>query len=329
MSGNIKKHNTKRRMTAAVIPAAAVLAVCGIAAGAAANWDSSAIFSQIMREKAEEPIDYTMIEALGMEINETMDFGDFSFTVNSILTDGQIAYVVYEYTDPDTDVLFPDQEIGYVSPVFRFDVYDPETHRSCQSANNGMCYVLTHQNGVRREILEMVANPGETLEGTVIEVTCTGLNVLFGSASDRLYETGTIIDYEPQTLSYSTENLVTETLTGTADLWLTAFNEYESHVNDVTISALSAKLMLDRLTPSDDDLPSSTFGTADSSQRELIAVYADGTELALSGNWDDHVLGYEPGSAGPKGCLLLSFNRPISLDGLTAVRYLGTEIPLA
>lgn len=329
MSGNIKKRNTKRRMTAGVILAAAVLAIGGVAAGAAANWDSSAIFTHFL--KAEEPVDYSLFENLGMEINETMDFGDFTVTVNSILTDGQIVYVLYEYTLPDAKALYPSEKNCYLSPEISFRACDPES--GFLLASGGSFMYDCDDSGVYHCLTKWVADPDKTLEDAVIAVRCSGLNVTFGKYPDGLPMTSHR-DYEPQMRTYSTEDIPMEFLCGSADVLAVLSDADIAHINGVKVSALSAQLLLDRVELPDAAIPANgslEINNTDMNpaDRELVAVYADGTERTLSGTWDERKWRCESyGTVETNGSIMISFSAPISLEGLTAVRYLDTEIPV-
>lgn len=311
MSGKIKQHNTKRRMTAAVMLAAAVLALCGAAAGAAANWNAGSIFTQFIGRQSTEEVDYTLFADLGTEIDETMDFGDFTVTVDSILSDGQLVYVLYEYTLPDPKEMYPSEKNCSISPRMLFMTLDPESGRFL-TPREGRWYG-GEENGVYHDLAILLPDADVSLEDAVIEVSCRGLHVMFGE-----YPDGTPmhreVDYEPQTLTYSTEGIAMEILSGTADAGLE-----NGHFNGVTVSALSARILYDSIIEYYADFP---VGTQGRTECEVTAVYADGTERTLTGEW----FGYGSGS---QYCSLLSFNRPLSLEGMTAVRVFGTEIPVS
>lgn len=309
MSGSIKKHNTKRRMTAAVMLAAAVLALCGAAAGAAANWNAGSIFTQFIGRQSTEEVDYNLFAALGTELGETMDFGDFTVTVDSILSDGQIVYVLYEYTLPDPKEMYPSEKNCFISPRMLFMTLDPESGRFL-TPREGRWYG-GKENGVYHDLAILLPDADVSLADAVIEVSCKGLYVTFDAYPDGTPMTQEV-DYEPQTLTYSTEGITMEILKGTADADLP-----NGHFNGVTVSALSALILYDSILEYYNDFPAGV-----QSECEVTAIYADGTERTLTCSWT--------GNSWDSGyCALLPFSRPLSLEGLTAVRVFGTEIPVS
>lgn len=309
MRGNIKQHNTKRRMTAAVMLAAAALALCGAAAGAAANWDAGSIFTQFIGTKSTEEIDYTLFADLGTELGETMDFGDFTVTVDSILSDGQIVHILYEYVMPDPKTMYPSEKNCHISPEMRFMARHPEDgHLLTPREMHGYA---GEENGVFHELVTLISDADVPLDGAVIEVCCKGLYVMFGAYPDGLPMERSE-GYEPQTLSYSTDGITMEILSGTVD---TA--PENGHFNGVTVSALSARILYDSMVEYYEDFPAGVQASC-----EMTVLYADGTEHTLAGLWLGH-------GSGSQYCSLLVFSRPLSLEGLTAVRVFGTEIPVS
>lgn len=321
-----KSHHTGRKMTAAIACAAVLLVGGGLAAGAAANWDSGAVFSHFFMHPSEEPVDYTAYAALGRDVGETLDFGDFQITVDSVMTDGQQVYVVYEYTMPDGEKLFPGQQLERMDLGIQFWVIDPNDRNDRGALGARGILMDEDESGVVHAVNGIWLEEGYSIEGKSLWLRCA--NVTAFNGDETLDHT-----YPEQELLIPLDGTGISVLHGDAD-FEEAYMSGTGHASAVQISALGFRLSFDTLSEGAwaqqeaSDFSAYDVGGNQPENRTLTAVYADGTEVTLSGDWSDMTYGnkQEDGSTLMQGEYQLSFNRPLSLDGLTAVRYNGTEI---
>ena len=307
----------RRRMLTVSAAAAAVLVFGTVTAGAVNGWDYKSIFSRYFSAQSGETVDYDFT-GMGLDLGDVIEGDGFTLTFDALLADNRYVYLAYHYTG-DAPLLpgHSGSTNGFISNEMQMDItllkpqdYDYSFRfidRAC--SDNADC----DENGVYHGLSYVrLASPDISLADKQLTVTVAGETRSYPLAGITVRE-GICVPYGGTLPNDANENTF-DTLKLTPfsmEFTKTAYSSYEDRP-------------IWQYTYGDDIVPVN-----------ITAVYADGSEKSLKlMNSGYDVSAHSAYQAGSNNAYTTELEKryclasPLRMDGLTAIRINGTEIPV-
>lgn len=320
----------KRRKTAwiAAGAAAAVLAGTTLSVGAAVDWDYRSLFDKYFAEQAPEaePVMYVDLTGMGADINETVEFEDFTLNVKSVIADEYTLYALYDITLHD-DPAF-DGEIYDIVPLFDVRAQNADGRCILDGTRDSLG---TTDEGVYRFVSRgTVSNSRtDTLTDAAITISLHGVNVI----GDEVKVLDA--DYTRQLDSAFISDSMT--ITKAVDFEIPYYEP--NRASSVSISPFALHLAAD-------EIKDDTKLNLDKRQEmiwEIVgndeyrdvddwvikAIYKDGTEQLLSGDITVTAKKYADSGEYYGADYVIAPDYPVNTNEITAISINDIIIPLA
>lgn len=312
--GKIRQHRTgKHRLLRITAAAAAVLVFGTVTVGAVNNWDYKGIFTKYFSSKSEEEIEYDFT-GMGIDLGDVIQGDGYTITYDALLADTDSVYLAYHYNlsnDLEQQTAYPELFADTENLMADLITADSEPFEFTgviggENAERGT-------DGAYHGIFRICLKPDTTLQDKQIKVTFKGTERTY-PLTDITVRKGVHVPYGG-TLPNDTNENVFDTMK------LTPFTmEFET----VRSGSLAKPLYWGR-----------AYGD-DVEPLNFTAVYADGTEqpIKLAKGWLYSAAAGASLEAGTTDSYTYSlqksyyFASPVEMEGLTAVRINGTEIPI-
>ncbi|MBP0970914.1 MAG: DUF4179 domain-containing protein [Oscillospiraceae bacterium] len=337
----IRTH-TGRRVISLIGAAAAAIMIGGtVTVGAVNNWDYSAVFSKYFAEKSGEQVSYDFT-GMGLDIGEKIEGDGFTMTVQSVMADASNVYIAYdvELSDEFNAIFaaYDDAELS-VNMASLIEIPGDEEGRNNEFLNRGGAAPrpVCDEEGVWHCMEVIAMDFGTGLNGTRLRLAPIDegepLCICYGYSEEGKGQTIELSapDFE---LCYDLSGITVQPGM-TAHYGGTLPNDANENIfDDLILTPFMLKFVASGHIGVFDTVPQWGMVWGDEQVPvSLTAVYADGTERALIQNTG-------AGSGGgmscrnPDGGYDWELRReyyiatPFTLDGLTAIRINGAEIPL-
>lgn len=294
--------------------AAAVLAGTTLSVGAAVDWDYRSLFDKYFSEQAPEaePVMYVDLTGMGADINETVEFEDFTLNVKSVIADEYTLYALYDITLHD-------------DPAFDGDIYDIVPFFTVKAQNaDGRCIMegktdslSTTDEGVYQFVSRGTVSNSRTdaLTDAAITISLHGVNVI-GDEVKALKG-----DYTRQLDSAFISDSMT--ITKAVDFEIPYYEP--NRASSVSISPFALHLAADEI-KDDTKLNPETLKADD---WVVKAIYNDGTEQLLSGDITINAKKYADSGEYFGADYIIALDYPVNTNEITAISINDIIIPLA
>ena len=337
----VRRHSHRRGMLTAVAAAAALMIGGTMTVGAVNHWDYSAVFSKYFAEKSGEQVSYDFT-GMGLDIGEKIEGDGFTMTVQSVLADASNVYIAYdvELSDEFNAIFaaYDDAEL-FVNMASLIEIPGDEEGRNNEFLNRGGASPrpVCDEEGVWHCMEVIAMDFGTGLDGTWLRLVpidersllCIGYGYSEEGKGQRMELSAPGFE-----LCYDLSGITVQPGM-TAHYGGTLPNDANENIfDDLIVTPFMLKFVASGHIGVFDTEPK--WGMVWGDERvpvSFTAVYADGTERALIQNTG-------AGSGGgmscrnPDGGYDWEIRReyyiatPFTLDGLTAIRVNGTEIPM-